>query len=151
MLRYWHMLTEKEVSEGFKKGFDCSMQVAAELAPDVGLTREQGLKLMACFGVGAGQGSLCGAVSGAMMILGYRYGNTEPGDMATKGLCMSKKNEFIERFQKEFGSLTCPGIMGYDLRIPEESKKAAEKGLFDTLCTRACTFAVETVRDILKG
>ena len=144
------MLTEKEVSEGFKKGFDCSMQVAAELAPDVGLTREQGLKLMACFGVGAGQGSLCGAVSGAMMILGYRYGNTEPGDMATKGLCMSKKNEFIERFQKEFGSLTCPGIMGYDLRIPEESKKAAEKGLFDTLCTRACTFAVETVRDILK-
>ena len=145
------MLTEKEVSEGFKKGFDCSMQVAAELAPDVGLTREQGLKLMACFGVGAGQGSLCGAVSGAMMIIGYRYGNTEPGDMATKGLCMSKKNEFCERFQKEFGSLTCPGIMGYDLRIPEESKKAAEKGLFDTLCTRACTFAVQTVREILKG
>ena len=50
------MKTEQQISEDFGNGFDCSMQVLAELAPEVGLTKEQGLKMAACLGVGAMQG-----------------------------------------------------------------------------------------------
>lgn len=144
------MRTEEEFADGFNCGFDCSMQVLSDLAPEVGLTEEQGLRLAACLGVGAGQGSLCGAVAGALIAIGYRYGNAVSGDMATKGTCMAKRAEFYQRFQEEFGSLTCPGVMGYDLRIPEEAKAAREKGLFTTLCPRACRFAVITAIDIMK-
>ena len=127
------------------------MQVLADLAPEIGLTEEQGLKLASCLGVGAGQGSMCGAVAGALIAIGYRYGNSEPNDMAAKGICMAKRAEFYQRFQDEFGGITCPAIMGYDLRKPEEAKIAREKGLFKTLCPRACRFAVITATDILKG
>ena len=144
------MITEEAIMQGFNQGFDCSMQVAAELSGDVGLTKEQGLKIMSCFGVGAGQRTLCGAVSGAMMAIGYRYGNTEPGDMATKGLCMSKREEFYDRFMKEFGTLTCPGLMGVDLTDPEGAKKANEEGLIPKVCPRVCMFAIRTARDLIR-
>ena len=145
------MKTEQQIAEDFGQGYDCAMQVAAELAPDVGLTEEQGLKMAACLGVGAMQGQLCGAVIGALMAIGYKYGNTERGDMATKGACLAKRGEFYERFQKEFGGLTCPELLKLDLRKPEEMEKAKEKQLFATFCPRVCSFAIVTAKDILKG
>ena len=142
--------TEEEIAKDFGCGYDCSMQVLAELAPEVGLTEEQGLKLASCLGVGAMQGQLCGAVSGALIAIGYKYGNTERNDMATKGLCLAKRQEFYDRFQKEFGSFTCPELMGLDLRIPEEGEEARKRGLIQTFCPKVCKFAILTVKDILK-
>ena len=144
------MKTEEEIAKDFGCGYDCSMQVLAELAPEVGLTEEQGLKLAACLGVGAMQGQLCGAVSGALIAIGYKYGNTERDDMATKGLCLAKRQEFYDRFQKEFGSFTCPELMGLDLRIPEEGEEARKRGLIQTFCPKVCKFAILTAKDILK-
>ena len=145
------MKTEQQISEDFSNGFDCSMQVAAELAPDVGLTKEQGLKLAACVGVGAMQGSLCGAVTGALIMIGYKYGNTVSGDMSTKGICLAKRAEFYDRFEKEFGSLTCPGILKLDLRDPEDMKVARERKVFENECPKACTFAIKIAKEIING
>ena len=145
------MKTEEQIAEDFGKGYDCAMQVLAELAPEVGLSEEQGLKLAACLGVGAMQGQLCGAVTGALMAIGYKYGNTVRGDMATKGLCLAKRAEFYERFEKEFGSLTCPGLLNLDLRKPEDMAKAREKNVLSTFCPKVCTFAIITTKDIMKG
>ena len=85
------MKTEEQIAKDFGCGYDCAMQVAAELAPEVGLTEEQGLKIAACLGVGAMQGQLCGAVIGALIAIGYKYGNTVRDDMATKGACLAKR------------------------------------------------------------
>ena len=145
------MKTEQQISEDFSNGFDCSMQVAAELAPDVGLTKEQGLKLAACLGVGAMQGSLCGAVTGALIMIGYKYGNTVSSDMSTKGICLAKRAEFYERFEKEFGSLTCPGILKLDLRKPEDMKIARERKVFENECPKACVFAIKVAKEIING
>ena len=144
------MRTEEQFADGFNCGFDCAMQVMSDLAPEVGFTEEQGLKLAACLGVGAGQGSLCGAVVGALIALGYKFGNTTPGDMATKGACMAKRAEFYQRFQEEFGGITCPELLKLDLRKPEDMKIAGEKGLFKTFCPKVCKFAVITAVDIMK-
>ena len=144
------MKTEQQIADDFGQGYDCAMQVAAELAPEVGLTEEQGLKMAACLGVGAMQGQLCGAVIGALMAIGYKYGNTVRGDMATKGACLTKRGEFYERFQKEFGGLTCPELLKLDLRKPEDMEKAKEKKLFATFCPKVCSFAIITAKDILK-
>ena len=144
------MKTEQQIAEDFRNGYDCSMQVAAELAPEVGLTEEQGLKLASCLGVGAMQGQLCGAVIGALIALGYKYGNTVRGDMATKGACLAKRAEFYERFEKEFGALTCPELLKLDLRRPEDMEKAREREVFRTYCPKVCSFAVITAKDLMK-
>ena len=44
------MKTEEQIAKDFGCGYDCAMQVAAELVPEVGLTEEQGLKIAACLG-----------------------------------------------------------------------------------------------------
>ena len=144
------MKTEEQIAKDFGCGYDCAMQVAAELAPEVGLTEEQGLKVAACLGVGAMQGQLCGAVIGALMAIGYKYGNTVSGDMATKGACLAKRADFYEKFQKEFGGLTCPDLLKLDLRKPEDMEKAKEKKLFETFCPKVCKFAIITATDILN-
>ena len=145
-----NMKSEEKIAEDFGNGYDCAMQVAAELAPEVGLTEEQGLKMAACLGVGAMKGQLCGAVIGALMAIGYKYGNTVRGDMATKGACLAKRGEFYEKFEKEFGALTCPELLKLDLRKPEDMEKAREKKLFATFCPKVCSFAIITAKDILK-
>ena len=145
------MKSEEQIAKDFGCGFDCSMQVAAELAPEVGLTKEQGLKLAACLGVGAMQGSLCGAVTGALIAIGYKYGNTVSGDMSTKGICLAKRAEFYDRFEKEFGSLTCPGLLKLDLRKPEDMQAAKDKKVLETFCPKVCKFAIITASEIIKG
>lgn len=144
------MKTEEQIANDFGCGYDCAMQVAAELAPDVGLTEEQGLKIAACLGVGAMQGQLCGAVTGALIAIGYKYGNTVRNDTATKGICLSKRGEFYERFQKEFGALTCPELLKLDLRKPEDMAKARERQVLTTFCPKLCKFAIMTAKDLLK-
>ena len=144
------MKTEDQIAKDFGCGYDCSMQVLAELAPDVGLTEEQGLRLAACLGVGAMKGQFCGAVSGALIAIGYKYGNTERNDMAAKGVCLAKREEFYQRFEKEFGGFTCPELMKLDLRKPEDAAKAKERNLISTFCPKVCSFAIMTARDILK-
>ena len=144
------MTLEEEIADGFGKGFDCSMAVFSRLAPELGLTEEQGKKLSSCFGVGMMQGTICGAVSGAFMAIGYKYGNTEPGDMQQKGLCMAKRQEFIDKFTAEFGSLTCPGLLNLDLRKPEDMKKAQEQGVLSTICPKYCRRAIEIAKEIIQ-
>ena len=143
------MTLEEEIAQGFNEGYDCSMAVFSRLAESVGYTKEQGNKLAACFGVGMMQGTICGAVSGAFMAIGAKYGNTEKGDMAQKGLCMSKRQEFVDKFTGEFGSLTCPGLLGIDLREDEGMKAAQERKVFITQCPKYCVRAIEITKDLL--
>lgn len=143
------MTIEEEIAKGFSEGFDCSMAVLSRLAGEIGFTEEEGKRLSSCFGVGMMQGTICGAVSGAFMAIGAKYGNVKPGDMAQKGLCLSKRQEFINMFEKEFGSLTCPGLLGLDLRKEMDMKKAQEEGIFTNVCPKYCKRAIEIVKKIL--
>ena len=143
------MTIHEEIAQGFSEGFDCSMAVFSRLAESVGFTEEEGKRLASCFGVGMMQGTICGAVSGAFMAIGAKYGNVEPGDMAQKGLCMAKRQEFIEKFTSEFGSLTCPGLLNLDLRKEEDMKKAQERGVLVNDCPKYCVRAIEIAKELL--
>lgn len=143
------MTIDEEIAKDFGDGFDCSMVVFSRLAKEVGYTEEQAKKLAACFGVGMMQGTICGAVSGAFMAIGAKYGNTERGDFPQKGICMAKRQEFVEQFTTEFGSLTCPGLLGLDLRKEEDQKKAHEMGVITKDCPRYCVRAIEIVKGLL--
>ena len=85
----------------------------------------------------------------AFMAIGAKYGNVEPGDMARKGLCLQKRQEFIDSFVKEFGSLTCPGLLGLDLRLEEDMAKAQERKVLTDICPKYCVRAIEITKDIL--
>ena len=69
----------------FKSGFSCSQAVCCAFAGDFGIDRDTALKFSCSFGGGMGHtGNTCGAVTGALMVIGMKYGRTSPEDLAAK-------------------------------------------------------------------
>ena len=68
-------------SELFSKRYYCSQAVLAAFAEELGMTKEQALRVGACFGGGMCKAEVCGACTGALMALGLKYGMCEDGDL----------------------------------------------------------------------
>ena len=63
------MTKSEKALELFSNNFNCSQAVLTAFAPDFGLDEQLALKLGTSFGGGARNGEICGAVSGALLIL----------------------------------------------------------------------------------
>ena len=64
-------MEKEKIAELFMKGIDCSQVVAGAFAEELGITQEEAYKMAAGFGGGMGIGETCGAVVGAMIVLGH--------------------------------------------------------------------------------
>ena len=93
-------LTENEVLQKFGEGFDCSQIVLEYCSEKYNLTKEEALKIAACFGGGMWHGETCGCVIGSLIALGMKYGNTEPNDKDTKDKLLAMKAELEKKFLK---------------------------------------------------
>ncbi len=117
---------------------------------EFGLDRELALKVAGAFGGGmARMGAQCGAVTGALMVIGLKYGKAKTGDEGARERTYELVREFVTRFESRHGSVVCRELLGYDLSNPEERAAANEKGLFDTLCLQLVRDAAEMVGEML--
>ena len=135
------METERNVSRTdlalsrFGEGFSCSQSVLSAFAPDLGLDTDAALRVSAAFGGGMGRtGRTCGAVTGALMVLGLRHGAIRGDDKATKERTYALAREFIERFEARNSGVACAELLGVDIGTPEGHSAAREAGLFKTVC-----------------
>jgi len=135
----------------FEEGFSCSQAMLSTYGPELGLDRETALMVATAFGGGMGRmGATCGAVSGAFMVIGLKYGRTRVEDEGTKEKAYSLVREFADRFESRNGSIVCRELLGYDIGTPEERELAREQGLFATLCPRFVRDAAEIIERILE-
>jgi C_GCAxxG_C_C family probable redox protein len=119
--------------------------------PELGLDRETALRVATAFGGGMGRmGETCGALAGAFMVIGLKYGRTRVEDEETKEKAYSLVREFADRFESRNGSIVCRELLGYDIVTPEERELAREQGLFATLCPRFVRDAAEIIERILE-
>jgi C_GCAxxG_C_C family probable redox protein len=116
----------------------------------LGLDREHALRVAGAFGGGmARMGETCGAVTGAFMVIGLKYGKTKAEDDTARDRTYELVDEFVTRFKDRHGSIICKELLGYDLSNPQEREAAKEKGLFDTLCPQLVRHATEILEEIL--
>jgi C_GCAxxG_C_C family probable redox protein len=94
-------------------------------------------------------GATCGAVTGALMVIGLKYGKTKAEDECARDKTYELVREFVNRFQSRHGSIICKELLGYDLSNPQEGEAVKEKGLFDTLCPQFVRDATEILEEIL--
>ena len=135
----------------FAEGFNCSQAVFSAYAEQLGLDEETAMKIAAGFGGGMGRlGRTCGAVTGAFMVLGLRYGRGSP-DAAAKDRIYARIQEFADRFNARNGSLTCKGLLGLDISTPEGHEAARKKQLFTTTCPRFVRDAAEVLEEIMQS
>jgi len=134
----------------FNKGITCSSSVFSAFADELGLDDKTAKKIGCGFGAGISRtGNVCGAVSGAIMVIGLRYGKTEPGDDAATEKTRALVRQFILAFTQKNGSVNCTELLGYNLSKTDEFEKAREQKLFVTTCPELVRDAVEILEKIL--
>lgn len=136
-------------SELFSNNFNCSQAVLTAFAADFGVDEELALKLGTQFGGGARNGEMCGAVSGALMVLGLKYGHYQADNIEQKSKAYSIASEYTRRFKDKNGSIVCRDLLGYDLTKPEDMACIKEKNLFGEVCPKMIRSAVEVLEEIL--
>ena len=115
------MTKKQEAIQLFEEGFNCSQAVLGAFSKDLNLDQEMALKIATGFGGGSRNGELCGAVAGALMVLGLK---------------------------EEQGSIVCKDLLGYDLSKPEEYQILVEQGKFKTDCPKYISCAIELLENL---
>jgi len=121
-------------AELFRNGFLCSQAVLAAFCDGYGLDRKSALKISCGFGGGMTCAEICGAVSGAVMVIGLKYGCPDANDAATRQACKARVKEFLAVFSERNRHIICRDILGCDISTPEGRQKAIDEKLFATVC-----------------
>jgi C_GCAxxG_C_C family probable redox protein len=115
-----------------------------------GLSQEQALRVACAFGGGmAGTGQTCGAVNGALVVLGLAHGHTTAGDAAAKARTYAATKDLWARFRERHGSIVCRELLGVDIGTPEGRAVAMSTGLFKARCPVYVREAAEIVGSLL--
>ena len=134
----------------FGKKFHCSQSVLAAFSDECGLSEEQALKLGACFGGGMRQGEVCGAVTGALMVLGMLYGQYDENDLESRMKANKVNVEMMKRFKEKNGSYICNDLLKCDISTSDGVQYAIDNKLFTEFCPMMVENAVDILEEIIR-
>ncbi|MCX6345769.1 MAG: C-GCAxxG-C-C family protein [Armatimonadetes bacterium] len=138
--------------EMFAQKFNCAEAVLGGLVQEFNLDCNCSPRIATAFGGGmAGQGEICGAITGAMMALGLKYGRERGDDNDSKALTYGKVRELCAAFDKQFGACGCFDLIGIDLTTPEGLEQAKEAGLHENICPKYVKFCAEKAAELIQA
>jgi len=133
----------------FQKGYNCAQSVLSSFEKETHLSRANSLLIASPFGGGIARlGKTCGAVTGALMVIGLIYGDAELRDNESKTRTYNIANEFIKKFEAINKTVECKELINCDLTDPEARKKASEYGIFEKVCNKLIKDAVEILEEL---
>ena len=135
----------------FMNSMNCSQAVLETFASSFGIEVKTARRISAAFAGGMGRGSECGAVTGALMVLGMRYGKTKSKDPKADEKLFAKTAEFIKEFKARHIHVRCSALLGTHMSTPPAWPVEREVRL---LCTsrqsdwaRNNSLSIEIVQD----
>ena len=143
------MISADKINDGFKGAIHCSQQVAEYYAEKLGFDRETAMRLTAPFGAGMFIGEVCGAVCGAMVVIGMKYGHCKHGDAEGNAAMMAKVAEFNKEFISRNGTVVCRDLVGQDFSQPGELEKAFANGRIFEFCPKMVQDTIDILEKIL--
>ncbi|MCX8130936.1 MAG: C-GCAxxG-C-C family protein [Clostridia bacterium] len=135
--------------EYFSKGFNCSQAVLSAYCEEFGLDMDTAMKVSCAFGSGMKMGETCGAVTGALMVIGLKFGQAKENDWESKEKTYAMVREFIKRYKEINNSVICRELLNCDISTEEGMKEAREKEYFRCICPRLVSDAVKTLESML--
>lgn len=137
----------QEAKDNFINGMNCAQAVFSAFGDVTGFDKETSYRISSSFGGGIGRlREVCGALSGALMVLGWLEGTYPVTDGEAKAEHYRMIQEIAKRFENEIGSIKCWKILG----IPEgPSVPVPEYHTPEYLATRPCPGCVEAAARIL--
>ncbi len=113
---------KKKATEYFNNGYSCSESIV-KAAIDNGLCDKNLLSVSTVFSGGSSSGCMCGAIAGALMVLGYNYGR----DNSANNHCSARNfaKEFMEKFKK-LHKVTCCKVLSNGLTGVEKKENCSK-------------------------
>ena len=138
----------EKAAGGFSQGLNCAQSIVSTYGPQFGLDRDLAIKLASGFGGGIGhQGESCGAVTGALMVIGLKHGGALDDDSRDKTYGLVER--FLEKFKARHGSIMCRELLGCDISTPQGLQAARDKGLFEKRCPDYVRASAEILEELL--
>ena len=131
-------------------GFLCSEAVLLALSESMGVESELIPRVATGFAAGVARtGNVCGALSGAIMGLGLRYGRDAPAtELRMRPYWYSRS--LAEAFEEAYGSVTCPGVLGLDIDDPDDYRRYIEEDMWANKCREIIKTATGLAYDFLQ-
>jgi len=133
----------------FAAGYSCAQAVARAYATRFGLSEVDALRVASGFGGGLQRGDICGALTGAVLVLGLRYGPKDTEDIAAKKAVGAKVADFSRQFEARCGALDCRDLLGCDLGTAAGRAEFNAKQLSKSVCPKYVQAAVELLEEML--
>jgi len=135
----------------FNNGFNCCQSVLLAYCQEFGLDSHVASRLSTGFGGGMGRmAGVCGAVTGAFMVLGLKYGKMRAEDNEPKQKTYKLIRKFAEKFKARNDSIICKDILECDISTRQGLRTAREKALFSKLCPKFVQDAAEILEEMLR-
>ena len=144
------MTTKEKALDYFSKKYHCSQAVLAAYTEECGLTEKQALKMGACFGSGMRKGEVCGACTGALMVLGMLYGQYDINDLDSRLAANEVNDKMMDRFKEKCGSYICNDLLGCDISTQDGVEYAIANHLFTEFCPQMVANAVDILEEIIN-
>jgi len=95
------------------------------------------------FGGGIGMtGETCGVVTGAILLLGLKYGTSDVNDRISKSRAYQVADVFIKAFEARKSSTKCRELLGFDIKSDNSES--------DEIISRRCPEFVKTAMEIVE-
>jgi C_GCAxxG_C_C family probable redox protein len=132
----------------FDNGLNCSQAMLAVFGEPFGVDLETAKRLGRPFGGGMGHlARTCGAVTGAIMVLGLARDNSDEG--RAKQEVYQAVKELVRRFEKRHGTSACKELLGEDMSTEEGMRKIREEKLVRKICPEFVRDAAEILFKLL--
>jgi C_GCAxxG_C_C family probable redox protein len=134
----------------FSSGNNCAQSVFAAYADLLGISDADARRIAWGFGGGMGRLQLtCGAVTGAIMLIGAARGMGGAFDEPPREKIYALVKQLCAEFAETAGSLCCADLLGLDLNTPEGNKRFAEEKMHELKCAGYVREGARLVEELL--
>lgn len=137
----------------FEQGYNCSQSVFMAYADIYNIDRELAAAISTSFGGGVGRlRNVCGALSGAFMLVGLKYPHLNPTDAKPKNHNYKIVQKMANSFKSEMGSFICADLL--KIKNISISHISAERNQFyynHRPCTNCVALAAQLIGNEIAG
>lgn len=120
-----------KAKELFLSGYNCAQAVFGAFCEEFGIDFELGVKISSGFGGGiARRREVCGAVSGAVMVLSMVHGYSDSKADAEKKKLYEEVRGVLKNFENETGSIICRELLGLEEKVSAPTPEARTESYY---------------------
>jgi C_GCAxxG_C_C family probable redox protein len=134
----------------FKKGLNCAQAILSTYGPQFGLESEEAVRIAAALGSGMTMGETCGAVTGALMVIGLKHARLKGSSLFSRDKTREIAREFVSRFKARNETTECRELLGCDVSSFEGLRTAKREKHFRNRCPKFVQDAAEILEEILE-